>query len=252
MEPLDSRGIERLRKKCFSFSRTLFAYKRDFNFTLRVGSFEMSIGTGGPCGRKAGPGGRRRNPSYLRRQQRRKQVFLEKRGLAGDNLGTGGAEAGADRDDKEVDGGVDEEGDGREREQERSVTIEDVASLAREASVVMTLETITKMIKDGTEEMKVLHTASTEEMRKEMKEMKSMNDSMRASDVASDPGERDEEGEESDVDAHDHLIEFADRLESGMRCFQRQVQATDRKVQETRWKATTSPKSPRKKRRRKK
>ena len=241
MEPLDYRGIERLRKKCFSFSRTLFSYKRDFNFTLRVGSFEMSIGTGGPFGRKAGPGGRRRNPSYLRRQQRRKQIFLEKRGLAGDNLGTGGAEAGADRDDKEVDGGVDEEGDGREREQERSVTIEDVASLAREASVVMTLETITKMIKDQTD--------GTEELRKEMK---SMNDSMRARDVASDPGERDEEVEESDVDAHDHLIEFADRLESGMRCFQRQVQATDRKVQETRWKATTSPKSPRKKRRRKK
>ena len=238
MEPLDYRGIERLRKKCFSFSRTLFSYKRDFNFTLRVGSFEMSIGTGGPCGRKAGQGGRRRNPSYIRRQQRRRQAaFLKKRGLAGDNSGTEGAEAGADRDDKEVDGGVDEEGDG-EREQERSVTIEDVASLAREASVVMTLETITKMIKDGTEEMR--------------KEMKSMNDSMRASDVASDPGERDEEGEESDVDAHDHLIEFADRLESGMRCFQRQVQATDRKVQETRWKTTTSPKSPRKKRRRKK
>ena len=237
MEPLDYRGIERLRKKCFSFSRTLFSYKRDFNFTLRVGSFEMSIGTGGPCGRKAGQGGRRRNPSYIRRQQRRRQAFLKKRGLAGDNLGTGGAEAGADRDDKEVDGGVDEEGDGREREQERSVTIEDVASLAREASVVMTLETITKMIKDGTEEMR--------------KEMKSMNDSMRASDVASDPGERDEEVEESDVDAHDHLIEFAGRLESGMRCFQRQVQATDRKVQETRWKTTTSPKSPRKKRRRK-
>ena len=156
-------------------------------------------------------------------------------------MGTGGAGAGADRDDKEVDGGVDEEGDGREREQERSVTIEDVASLAREASVVMTLETITKMIKDQTD--------GTEELRKEMK---SMNDSMRASDVASDPGERDEEVEESDGDAHDHLIEFADRLESGMRCFQRQVQATDRKVQETRWKATTSPKSPRKKRRRKK
>ena len=237
MEPLDYRGIERLRKKCFSFSRTLLSYKRDFNFTLRVGSFEMSIGTGGPCGRKAGQGGRRRNPSYIRRQQRRRQAFLKKRGLAGDNSGTGGAEAGADRDDKEVDGGVDEEGDG-EREQERSVTIEDVASLAREASVVMTLETITKMIKDGTEELR--------------KEMKSMNDSMRARDVASDPGERDEEVEESDGDAHDHLIEFADRLESGMRCFQRQVQATDRKVQETRWKTTTSPKSPRKKRRRKK
>ena len=220
MEPLDYRGIERLRKKCFSFSRTLLSYKRDFNFTLRVGSFEMSIGTGGPCGRKAGQGGRRRNPSYIRRQQRRRQAFLKKRGLAGDNLGTGGAEAGADRDDKEVDGGVDEEGDGREREQERSVTIEDVASLAREISDEFS------------------------EFRKELQRSKEI--------IASDPGERDGEVEESDGDAHDHLIEFADRLESGMRCFQRQVQATDRKVQETRWKTTTSPKSPRKKRRRKK
>ena len=216
MEPLDSRGIERLRKKCFSFSRTLFAYKRDFNFTLRVGSFEMSLGTGGPCGRKAGPGGRRRNPSYLRRQQRRRQAFLEKRGLAGDNLGTGGAGAEADRDDEEVDGRVDEEGDGREREQERSVTIEDVA---REISLGIS------------------------EFRKELQPLKEI--------IASDPGERDGEVEESDGDAQDHLIAFAGRLESGMRCFQRQVQATDRKVQETRWKTTTTPKSPRKKRRRK-
>ena len=228
MEPLDSRGIERLRKKCFSFSRTLFAYKRDFNFTLRVGSFEMSIGTGGPCGRKAGPGGRRRNPSYLRRQQRRKQAFLEKRGLAGDNLGTGGAGAEADRDDEEVDGGVDEEGDGREREQEGSVTIEDVA---REISL-------------GKSQMIECISEFRKSMKDELQPLKEI--------TANDPGERDGEVEESDGDAHDHLIEFADRLKSGMRCFQRQVQATDRKVQETRWKTTTSPKSPRKKRRRKK
>ena len=236
MEPLDYRGIERLRKKCFSFSRTLLSYKRDFNFTLRVGSFEMSIGTGGPCGRKAGQGGRRRNPSYIRRQQRRRQAFLKKRGLAGDNLGTGGAEAGADRDDKEVDGGVDEEGDGREltREQEESVTI--------------WCEKITRMLKDQLDEMKELrketksiNDSSISEFSKSMKEI-----------IASDPGERDEEVEKSDEDDHDHLVEFAGRLGSGMRCFQRQVQATDRKVQETRWKTTTSPKSPRKKRRRKK
>ena len=236
MEPLDYRGIERLRKKCFSFSRTLFSYKRDFNFTLRVGSFEMSIGTGGPCGRKAGQGGRRRNPSYIRRQQRRRQAFLKKRGLAGDNLSTGGAEAGADRDDKEVDGGVDEEGDGREltREQEESVTI--------------WCENIARMLKDqmdGMEElrkeMKSINDSSISEFSKSMKEI-----------IASDPGERDEEVEENDEDDHDHLVEFAGRLRSGMRCFQRQVQATDRKVQETRWKTTTSPKSPRKKRRRKK
>ena len=236
MEPLDYRGIERLRKKCFSFSRTLLSYKRDFNFTLRVGSFEMSIGTGGPCGKKAGQGGRRRNPSYIRRQQRRRQAFLKKRGLAGDNSGTGGAEAGADRDDKEVDGGVDEEGDGREltREQEESVTI--------------WCEKITRMLKDQLDEMKELrketksiNDSSISEFSKSMKEI-----------IASDPGERDEEVEKSDEDDHDHLVEFAGRLGSGMRCFQRQVQATDRKVQETRWKTTTSPKSPRKKRRRKK
>ena len=247
MEPLDYRGIERLRKKCFSFSRTLFSYKRDFNFTLRVGSFEMSIGTGGPCGRKAGQGGRRRNPSYIRRQQRRRQAFLKKRGLAGDNLGTGGAEAGADRDDKEVDGGVDEEGDGREltREQEESVTI--------------WCENIARMLKDQKDEQALQYRERLDGMEELRKEMRSINDSSISEFsksmkeiIASDPGERDEEVEKSDEDDHDHLVEFAGRLRSGMRCFQRQVQATDRKVQETRWKTTTSPKSPRKKRRRKK
>ena len=235
-----------MRKKCFSFSRTLFSYKRDFNFTLRVGSFEMSIGTGGPCGRKAGQGGRRRNPSYIRRQQRRRQAFLKKRGLAGDNLGTGGAEAGADRDDKEVDGGVDEEGDGREltREQEESVTIwcENIARMLKDQKDEQTLQYRERL--DGMEElrkeMRSINDSSISEFSKSMKEI-----------IASDPGERDEEVEKSEDD-HDHLVEFAGRLGSGIRCFQRQVQATDRKVKETRWKTTTSPKSPRKKRRRKK
>ena len=187
----------------------------------------MSIGTGGPCGRKAGPGGRRRNPSYLRRQQRRRQTFLEKRGLAGDNSGTGGAGAEADRDDEEVDGRVDEEGDGREREQERSVTIEDVA---REISL-------------GKSQMIECISEFRKSMKDELQPLKEI--------IASDPGERDGEVEESDGDAQDHLIEFAGRLESGMRCFQRQVQTTDRKVQEARWKTTTTPQSPRKKKRRK-
>ena len=247
MEPLDYRGIERLRKKCFSFSRTLLSYKRDFNFTLRVGSFEMSIGTGGPCGRKAGQGGRRRNPSYIRRQQRRRQAFLKKRGLTGDNSGTEGAEAGADRDDKEVDGGVDEEGDGREltREQEESVTI--------------WCENIARMLKDQKDEQALQYRERLDGMEELRKEMRSINDSSISEFsksmkeiIASDPGERDEEVEKSDEDDHDHLVEFAGRLGSGMRCFQRQVQATDRKVEETKWKTTTSPRSPRKKRRRKK
>ena len=47
----------------------------------------MSLGAGGASGRKAGPGcGRKQNPAYFRRQKRRRQAFLEKRGLASDSL----------------------------------------------------------------------------------------------------------------------------------------------------------------------
>ena len=73
--------------------------------------------------------------------------------------------------------------------------------------------------------------------------------------TANDPERRDEEGEgelqESDGDAEDHLIEFASRLETGIKCFQRQVQTTDKKVQEARRQTTTTPQSPRRKRCRK-
>ena len=83
---------------------------------------------------------------------------------------------------------------------------------------------------------------------------RSMNDAMGLMDsrTASDPEGRDGEvgGELQESDG-DHLIEFADRLETGMRCFQRQVQTNDRKVQEARRKTTTTPQSPRKKKRRK-
>ena len=73
--------------------------------------------------------------------------------------------------------------------------------------------------------------------------------------TANDSERRDEEREgelqESDGDAEDHLIEFASRLETGIKCFQRQVQTTDKKVQEARRQNTTTPQSPRRKRRRK-
>ena len=218
MEPLDSRGIERLRKKCFSFSRTLFAYKRDFNFTLRVGSFEMSLGTNGPCGRKAGPGGRRRNPSYLRRQQRRRQAFLEKRGLARDNLGTGGTGAEA-----EVRGARDEEVDGREREQKDEVSIEDVCRLVVEWS---------------------------SEIRGNINDTMKLMDSRTANDPERDEG-RGGKLQGSDEDGEDHLLEFASRLEARIKCFQRQVETTDEKVEEARRLTRTTPQSPRRKRRRK-
>ena len=132
METMDSRELGRLRQKCFSFSRTLFAYKRDFRFSLRVGSFEMSFEANGASGGKAGLGcGRKRNPAYLRRQKIRRQAFLEKkRGLARDSLGTGSeAEVRGARD-----GEVDEEVGGREREQKDEVSIEDVCRLVVEWS----------------------------------------------------------------------------------------------------------------------
>ena len=133
---------------------------------------------------------------------------------------------GGDRDEE-----VDEEVSGREREQEKNITMEDLyKALGRSNSRI------------------VEHFS---EIRK------NMNDTMKLMDsrTANDPERRDGEGEgelqESDGDAEDHLIEFASRLETGIKCFQRQVQTTDKKVQEARRQTTTTPQSPRRKRRRK-
>ena len=218
METMDSRELGRLRQKCFSFSRTLFAYKRDFRFSLRVGSFEMSFEANGASGGKAGLGcGRKRNPAYLRRQKRRRQAFLEKkRGLARDSLGTGAeAEVRGARD-----GEVDEEVGGREREQKDEVTIEDVCRLVVEQSE----------INRGI--------------------INNIMDSRTANDPERDEG-RGGKLQGSDEDGEDHLLEFASRLETGIKCFQRQVETTDKKVEEARRLTRTTPQSPRRKRRRK-
>ena len=218
METMDSRELGRLRQKCFSFSGTLLAYKRDLRFSLRVGSFEMSFEANGASGGKAGLGcGRKRNPAYLRRQKRRRQAFLEKkRGLARDSLGTGAeAEVRGARD-----GEVDEEVDGREREQKDEVSIEDICRLVVEWS---------SEIRDDT--MKLM-------------------DSRTANDPERDEG-RGGKLQGSDEDGEDHLLEFASRLETGIKCFQRQVETTDKKVEEARRLTRTTPQSPRRKRRRK-
>ena len=218
METMDSGELGRLRQKCFSFSRTLFAYKRDFRFSLRVGSFEMSFEANGASGGKAGLGcGRKRNPAYLRRQKSRRQAFLEKkRGLARDSLGTGAeAEVRGARD-----GEVDEEVGGREREQKDEVTIEDVCRLVVEQS-----SEIRGIINDTM-------------------------DSRTANDPERDEG-RGGKLQGSDEDGEDHLLEFASRLEARIKCFQRQVETTDEKVEEARRLTRTTPQSPRRKRCRK-
>ena len=217
METMDSRELGRLRQKCFSFSKTLLAYKRDLRFSLRVGSFEMSFEANGASGGKAGLGcGRKRNPAYLRRQKIRRQASLEKkRGLARDSLGTGS--------EAEVRGARDGEVDGREREQKDEVSIEDVCRLVVEWS---------------------------SEIRGNINDTMKLMDSRTANDPERDEGTGGKlQG--SDEDGEDHLLEFASRLETGIKCFQRQVETTDKKVEEARRLTRTTPQSPRRKRRRK-
>ena len=195
METMDSRELGRLRQKCFLFSKTLLAYKRDLRFSLRVGSFEMSFEANGASGGKAGLGcGRKRNPAYLRRQKRRRQAFLEKkRGLARDSLGTGAeAEVRGARD-----GEVDEEVGGREREQKDEVTIEDVCRLVVEHS-----EINSGLINDT----------------------KNLLDSWTVNQTSDD----EEDDEEQEDDENDWLLRF-DRLGKQLKTFQRDLISTDKK-----------------------
>ena len=241
--PQEDESGNLLSAQCLDFIRSLTDKKIIFKFNLTSGSFSCSFDNKGAVAAPARipTGARKKTPSTRKRNANRRRQFLERKksgppvdhesepSANSGNLGSR-VEAvigGGDRDDEEVDGEVDEEGDGRGREQEGNVTIEDVA---REISLwksqmIENLSEIRKSMKDELQPLKEI--------------------------TANDPGERDGEVEESDGDAQDHLIEFADRLESGMRCFQRQVQTNDRKVQEARRKTTTTPQSPRKKRRRK-
>ena len=210
---MDSREIGRLRQKCFSFSRTLLAYKRDFRFSLRVGSFEMSLGANGASGRKAGPGcGRKRNPAYFRRQKRRRQAFLEKRGLARDSLGTGAeTEVGGTRDGE---GG--EEVGGREREQKEEVTLEEVCRLVVERSE----------INSGL-----------------LNDTKNLLDSWTANQTSDDEEDDEEQGD----DENDWLLRF-DRLGKQLKTFQRDLISTDKKVENA--KKSSSPLRKRRRKRR--
>merc|ERR1712015_396899 len=200
---MDSREIGRLRQKCFSFSRTLLAYKRDFRFSLRVGSFKMSLGAGGASGRKAGPGcGRKRNPAYFRRQKCRRQAFLEKRGLASDSLGTGAeTEVGGTRDRE---GG--EEVGGREQEQRVEVTLKDVCRLAVELSEINN---------QGSCEISEL-----------LNDTKNLLNSWTANQTSDDEGDDGEQGDEE----NDLLVLF-DSLGKQLKTFQRDLTSTDKKVE---------------------
>ena len=235
-----------LSAQCLDFIRSLTDQKISFKFNLTSGPFPCSFDNNGTVAAPARipTEARKKTPSTRRRNAKRRRLFLERKKFGpsvdhesgpsanSGNLGSGveAAIRGGDRDE-EVDDEVDEEESGREREQEKNITMEDLyKALGRSNSRI------------------VEHLS---EIRK------NMNDTMKLMDsrTANDPERRDGEGEgelqESDGDAEDHLIEFASRLETGIKCFQRQVQTTDKKVQEARRQTTTTPQSPRRKRRRK-
>ena len=221
--PQENGSDNLLSAQCLDFIRSLTDQKISFKFNLTSGPFSCSFDNNGTVAAPARTPteARKKTPSTRRRNAKRRRLFLERKKFGpsvdhesgpsanSGNLGSGveAAIRGGDRDE-EVDDEVDEEASGREREQEKNITMEDLYK-------ALGLDFWT----------------------------------------ANDPERRDEgrEGElqGSDEDAEDHLIEFVNRLETGLKCFQRQVQTTDKKVQEARRQTTTTPQSPRRKRRRK-
>ena len=220
METPQGNGSDNLLStQCLAFIQSLANQKISFKFHLTSGLFSCSFDNNGTVAAPARTPteARKKTPSTRRRNAKRRRLFLERKKLGpsvdhesgpsanSDNLGSG-AEAvirGGARDEE-----VDEEVSGREREQEKNITMEDLYK-------ALGLDFWT----------------------------------------ANDPERRDEgrEGElqGSDEDAEDHLTEFASRLETGIKCFQRQVETTDKKVEEARRLTRTTPQSPRRKRRRK-
>ena len=225
--PQENGSDNLLSAQCLDFIRSLTDQKISFKFHLTSGPFSCSFDNNNN-GTVAAPArtpteARKKTPSTKRRNAKRRRLFLERKKFGpsvdhesgpsanSGNLGSGveAAIRGGDRDE-EVDDKVDEEASGLEREQEKNITMEDLyKALGRSNSRI------------------VEHFS---EIRK------NMNDTMKLMDsrTANDPERRDGEGEgelqESDGDAEDHLIEFASRLETGIKCFQRQVQTTDKKV----------------------
>ena len=71
----DNGDTKSLINECFAFCSTLTARECKFSFTLRLGSsFTFSLAS-----EQVAPTAKSRSPSYLRRQQRRRAAFLEKR-----------------------------------------------------------------------------------------------------------------------------------------------------------------------------
>ena len=89
----------------------------------------MSLGAGGTGDRKARPRcNRKQNPAYFRRQRRRREAFLEKRGLAGGSLVGGALGIGAETVESIQDGEGGGEA-GRRILEPQEVTVENIYDL---------------------------------------------------------------------------------------------------------------------------
>ena len=98
----------------------------------------MSLWAGGASDRKARPRcNRKRNPAYFRRQKRRRQAFLEKKGLASDSLVGRALGIGAETVVENIqDGEGGGEVGGQILEPQEEVTLKDLFNLAIELSEI--------------------------------------------------------------------------------------------------------------------
>ena len=201
------REIGRLRQKCFSFGKTLLACRREFCFSLKVGDFEMSLGTVGTGDRRARPKcNRKRNPSYFRRQRRRREAFLEKRGLAGGSLVGGALGIGAET----VESIQDREGGGEAGGQilePQEVTLKNIYDLINELG----------------------------ETNNQISEHISWRESHEDSETANlpetnDVNEGDEDEEQGSDDENDLLVRFGS-LGRSLKTFQRDLTRADKRVE---------------------
>ena len=171
----------------------------------------MLLGAGGTGDRKARPRcNRKRNPAYFWRQRRRREAFLEKKGLAGDSLVGRALGIGAETVVENIqDGEGGGEVGGQEQEQEEEVTLKDLYNMAIELSEINNQGRceISELLND-TKNLLSSRTANL----------------LKTSDVD------EEDDEEQGSDKNDLLVLFGS-LGKQLKTFQRDLTRTDKKVE---------------------
>ena len=160
----------------------------------------MSLGTVGTGDRRARPRcNRKRNPSYFRRQRRRREAFLEKRGLAGGSLVGGALGIGAETVESIQDGEGGGEAGGRILEPQE-VTLKNIYDLINELGE--TNNQISELLSSGTANLP----------------------------ETSDVDEGDEDEEQGSDDENDLLVRFGS-LGKQLKTFQCDLTRADKRVE---------------------